>query len=136
MITSLYQPLDREVEIVSLDDDDTELKGRSIVAFNYKGVKHDVWSWKMMLIEVCKLVFAEYPSEMLYLATKDYNLHPKEQSNNTKIAENCYVWSNNDTRTKRAILAYIFKEIGILPSDLELMLVPVSENTVIDNVED
>ena len=70
------------------------------------------------------------------LATKDYNLHPKEQSNYTKIAENCYVWSSNDTRTKRAILAYIFKEIGILPSDLELMLVPVSENTVIDNVED
>ena len=46
------------------------------------------------------------------------------------------MWSSNDTRTKRAILAYIFKEIGILPSDLELMLVPVSENTVIDNVED
>ena len=89
-----------------------------------------------MLVEVCKLVFAEYPSEMLYLATKDYNLHPKEQSNYTKIAENCYVWSSNDTRTKRAILAYIFKEIGIIPSDLELMLVPVSENTVIDNVED
>lgn len=136
MITSQYQPLDREVEIVSLDDDDTELKGRSIVAFSYKGVKHDVWSWKMMLVEVCKLVFAEYPSEMLYLATKDYNLHPKEQSNYTKIADNCYVWSSNDTRTKRAVLAYIFKEIGILPSDLELMLVPINENTVIDNVED
>ena len=136
MITTQYKPLEREVEVVSLDDDDVELKGRSITGFRYKGVKHEVWSWKMMLIEVCKLLFAEHPSEMLYLATKNINLHSTEQAYYTKVAENCYVWSSNDTRTKKSVLAYIFKEIGILPSELELELVPLNENTVNDNVED
>ena len=136
MITTDYKPLEREVEVVSIDDDDIELKGRSIMAFRYHGVKHDVWSWKMMLVEVCKLIFSEYPSEMLYLATKNYNLHSKEQGNLTKIADNCYVWSSNDTRTKRGVLLYIFKEIGISPSELELELVPLNDNAGGDDTDD
>ncbi len=89
-----------------------------------------------MLVEVCKLIFSEHPSEMLYLATKNYNLHSKEHDNLTKIADNCYVWSSNDTRTKRGVLLYIFKEIGISPSELELELVPVNDNAGGDDTDD
>lgn len=136
MITSQYKPLEREVELVSIDDDDTELKGRSISGFRYKGVRHEVLSWKMMLMEMCKLIFNEKPSEMLYLATRNNNLYSREQNYTTKVAENCYVWSSNDTRTKRSVLLYIMKEVGVNPSDLELELVPLNDNAISDSIED
>ena len=136
MITTQYVPLEREVEVVSIDDDDVELKGRSISAFRYHGVKHEVWSWKMMLVEVCKLIFNEHPSEMLYLATKNDMVHANANTYSSPVADNCHVWTSNDTRTKRGILLYIFKEIGISPSELELELVPLNDNTISDNVED
>ena len=136
MISTQYVPLEREVEIVSIDDDDTDLKGRTITAFRYNGAKHDVSSWKMMLVEVCKLIFNEYPTEMLYLATKNNYLHDSAQDYTTPVVENCHVWASNDTRSKRNVLLYIFKELDIDPSVLELELVPLNNNVVDDNVED
>ena len=136
MIATQYVPLEREVEIVSIDDDDTDLKGRTITAFRYNGAKHIVTSWKMMLVEVCKLIFNEYPTEMLYLATKNNYLHDSAQDYTTPVVENCHVWASNDTRSKRNVLLYIFKELDIDPSVLELELVPLNNNVVDDNVED
>ena len=136
MISTQYVPLEREVEIVSIDDDDTDLKGRTITAFRYNGTKHIVTSWKMMLVEVCKLIFNEYPTEMLYLATKNNYLHDSAQDYTTPVVENCHVWASNDTRSKRNVLLYIFKELDLDPSVLELELVPLNNNVVDDNVED
>jgi len=136
MIATQYVPLEREVEIVSIDDDDTDLKGRTITAFRYNGAKHIVTSWKMMLVEVCKLIFNEYPTEMLYLATKNNYLHDSAQDSTTPVVENCHVWASNDTRSKRNVLLYIFKELDLDPSVLELELVPLNNNVVDDNVED
>ena len=136
MISTQYVPLEREVEIVSIDDDDTDLKGRTITAFRYNGAKHNVTSWKMMLVEVCKLIFNEYPTEMLYLATKNNYLHDSAQDYTTPVVENCHVWASNDTRSKRNVLLYIFKELDLDPSVLELELVPLNNNVVDDNVED
>ena len=136
MISTQYVPLEREVEIVSIDDDDTDLKGRTITAFRYNGAKHYVTSWKMMLVEVCKLIFNEYPTEMLYLATKNNYLHDSAQDYTTPVVENCHVWASNDTRSKRNVLLYIFKELDLDPSVLELELVPLNNNVVDDNVED
>ncbi len=132
MITTCYMPLGKDLETVSLDDDDVEFTGRKIAGFIYRGEKHNVDTWKDMLVDVCKLIYNEKPTEMLYLATKIYNLHPKQQDNNTKIADKCYVWSANSTRTKRAILLYIFKEVEISPSELEIELVPETDNVVED----
>jgi len=73
---------------------------------------------------------------MLYLATRNNNLYSREQNYTTKVAENCYVWTSNDTRTKRSVLLYIMKEVGINPSDLELELVPLNDNAISDSVED
>ncbi len=136
MISTQYVPLEREVEIVSIDDDDTDLKGRTITAFRYNGAKHDVSSWKMMLVEVCKLIFNEYSTEMLYLATKNNYLHDSAQDYTTPVVENCHVWASNDTRSKRNVLLYIFKELDLDPSVLELELVPLNNNVVDDSVED
>ena len=136
MITTQYVPLDREVEVVSIDDDDTDLKGRTITAFRYKEVKHVVTSWKMMLLEVCKLLFDEYPTEMLYLATKDNHLHLTPKDYTAPVNDKCHVWASNDTRSKRSTLLFIFTELGLDPSILELELVPLNNNVVDDNVED
>lgn len=136
MITTQYVPLEREVDLVTIDDDDVELKGRTITAFRFRGIKHDVSSWKTMLVEMCKLLFNENPSGMLYLATKNDNVYSKAKNFTSPISENCHVWTANDTRTKKNILLYIFKEIGITPADLELELVPLNDTTIDENVED
>jgi len=85
---------------------------------------------------MCKLLFNENPSGMLYLATKNDNVYSKAKNFTSPISENCHVWTANDTRTKKNILLYIFKEIGITPADLELELVPLNDTTIDENVED
>lgn len=136
MITTRYKPLEREVEAVSLDDDDIELKGRTITAFRYQGEKHDVSSWKMMLVDICKIIFKEHPSEMLYLATRNDNLYDSARHFTSPVAENCHVWTSSDTRTKRNVLLYILKEIGIAPSEVELELVPLSYSTSNEDIDE
>lgn len=129
MISSKYVPLEKEVDTVSIDDDDIELKGRSIHAFKYHGIKHIVGSWKGMLVELCKIIYAEKPSDLLYLATKDDYLYASPTIYTSQIAENCHVLTSNDTRTKKNVILYVFKELGIHPSELELDLEPLSESS-------
>ena len=73
---------------------------------------------------------------MLYLATKNIYLPDSAQDYTTPVVENCHVWASNDTRSKRNVLLYIFKELDLDPSVLELELVPLNNNVVDDNVED
>lgn len=89
-----------------------------------------------MLVEACKLIFNEHPTEMLYLATKNDNLYSEAKHFTSPVSDNCHVWTSNNTRTKKNILLYIFKEIGVAPAEFEIDLVPMSENTVNDNSED
>ena len=135
MITTDYKPLEKEVDVVSLDDDDVEFTGRMISAYIYKGERHQVTTWKDMLVEVCKTLYGEKPTEMLYLATKNSYLYSKEESFTSAIAENCHVWSSSNTKSKRSTLLYIFKELNISPSFLEIELVPQGVNGDADEDE-
>ena len=136
MMKSEYKPLEKEYEIVSLDDDDIELTGRKIAGFRYRGERHPDIVWKNLLIDVCKLLYAEKPTEMLYLATKSYYLHPSPKDIYSYVADNCYVWSSTSTKTKRATLLYIFEKIGIAPSELEIELLPENDTTLFDNEDE
>lgn len=136
MITSEYVPLEKEIEVVSFDDDDAEFTNRSIAAYRYKGERHIVTTWKEMLVELCKLLYRERTTEMLYLATKNMHLYSSKQNYTSMIAENCHVWSSNSTKTKQGILQYIFKELNIAPSDLEIELLPISEKENNETNED
>lgn len=127
MITTAYCPLEKEVEIVTLDDEDTELTGRQIVGYNLNGQRHEVSNWKEMIVDVCKNLYKEYGSDMLYLATKDYYFHEKSGSNRTQISEKCYVWTWSSTKDKRATLLYLFSELGIPASTLELVIQPLND---------
>jgi len=127
MISTEYIPLDKESEMVSFSDDEYEMTNRSILAFHYKSVRYPVQSWKEMLVQLCKLIYKENPTGILYLSTKNSNLHCKERSDLSKVEDNCYVYTSSSTKTKLSVLNYIFENLELSSSDLEFELVPHSE---------
>jgi hypothetical protein len=127
MIETEYVPLEKEYELVSFDDDEFELTGRTIMGFRYRNERHQVWTWKQMLEQVCKMMYNENPSSMTYLASKDYWVHETDNKERSKIAEGCYVHSSCSTSTKRSILNYLFKEMGIPSNILEFEIAPLAE---------
>ncbi len=137
MINSSYEPLEKDVDIVSFADDEYELTGRKLVAFSYKGQKYDVTTWKDMLIQVCRMVYEENKNTMVYLCQKDEWFHkvPAQDGSRTCIAENCYVYSSCSTKSKQSILTFLFQNCGIAESDLELYLQPLSDKQDEDCLE-
>lgn len=130
MISSDYTPLEREYELIPFDDDEYEIKGRTITGFRFRDVSHSVSTWKEMLVQVCKLMYDENPSTMTYAATKDMWMHETGNKERSKVAENCYVHSSCDNNTKRSILNYLFKELNIPSSVLEFELAPIVERVL------
>lgn len=135
MVKTEYVPLEKEYELVSFDDDEYELTGRTIQGFRYRDVRHQVTTWKEMLVEVCKLMYNENPSTMTYVATKNYWLHETAHKERSMIAEKCYIYSSCSTSTKQSILNYMFKEMGIPSSVLEFELAPLADK-IIDSDEE
>lgn len=136
-VTTDYIPLEAETESISFNDDELELTGRSIVAFTYKGARHTVITWKGMLVQLCKIIYAEMPIQMNSLAKNNYWLHEKKEDNDhSRIAEGCYVYSSCSTRTKCSIISYIFEQLEINPSELEFELVPLNDKVVVDSSEE
>jgi hypothetical protein len=130
MIQTEYVPLEKDYELVSFDDDEYELTSRTIIGFRYRNDRHQVWTWKQMLQQVCKLMYNENPSSMAYLASKNYWLHETDSKDRSKIAESCYVHTSCSTNTKRSILTYLFKEMGIPSSILEFEIAPLAEKVI------
>lgn len=130
MITTEYTPLEKEYELVSFDDDEYELTGRTILGFRYREERHSVVTWKDMLVQVCKLMYNENPSTMTYIASKDYWMHDKGNKERSKIAEGCYVHSSCSTNTKTSILNYLFKEMNIPSNILELEIAPLADKVI------
>ncbi len=135
MIKTEYIPLEKEYELVSFDDEEYELTGRTIQGFRYREERHQVDTWKEMLVQVCKLMYNENPSTMTYLSTKEYWVHENDSKDRTKVADQCYVHSSCSTNTKRSILNYLFKELDIPSSVLEFELAPIVDK-VIDTEEE
>ena len=132
MITSTYEPLEKETDIVSFADDEYELTGRKLLAFSFKGQKHSVSTWKDMLVQVSQQVYNEYKNTVIYLCQKDYWFHTADTMDHsyTRIGENCYVNTSCSTKSKRSILSYLFQNCGISESELELYLQPLSDKPV------
>ena len=135
MITTDYVPLEKEYELVSFDDDEFELTGRTIMGFRYRDERHQVWTWKQMLEQVCKMMYNENPSSMTYLSSKNYWMHDSDSKERSKVADGCYVYSSCSTSTKRSILNYLFKEMGIPSNILEFEIAPLVDK-VTDSEEE
>ena len=127
MITSNYTPLEKEYELVSFDNEEYKLTNRMILGFRYREERYAVYNWKDMLVQVCKLMYNENPSMMTYVASKDYWMHDEERKDRSKIADNCYVYSSCSTNTKRSVLNYLFRELGISSNILEFEIAPIAD---------
>lgn len=129
MITTTFKPVEKDTDRVAFDDDETELTGRYISAFQYKGQRHKVVSWKDMLVTLCRLIYDESPSSMRVLCNVREWLHdnPGKDGARSQFADGCYVYSSCSTKTKMSIIRYIFTKLNIQPSDLEFELTPLAD---------
>lgn len=135
MISTSYEPLEKEVDIVSFADDEYELTGRKLLAFSFKGQKFEVYTWKDMLLQVCRMVYNDNPTTLVYLCKKHWWFHETSTSERSRIADGVYVHSSCSTKTKQSILTYLFQNCGISDSDLELYLQPLSDKQVEETEE-
>lgn len=135
MITCSYVPLEKETDNVSFNDDELDVVGRKIASFTYKGVNHKVWSWKEMLVQLSKIIYAEEPIKMNSLAAADEWYHHSESEGRSKVSENCYVFTSCGTKTKCTILSHMFDQLGLNASDLEFELIPLNDRDTISNEE-
>ena len=127
MIKSEYVPLEKEYELVEFTDEEYELRYREIIGYRYRDERYPVENWKETLIQVCKHLYNENPTIMTYLANQNLWVHNGNKKGSSKFAENCYVHTSCDTKTKRIILNYLFKECNVPPSVLEFELTPQTE---------
>lgn len=129
MITTSFKPVEKDKDRVAFDDDETELTGRYISAFQYKGERHIVYNWKDMLTTLCRLIYEESPSSMRVLCNIREWLHdnPGNEGSRSQFADGCYVFSSCSTKTKMSIIRYLFNKLNIQPTELEFELYPITE---------
>lgn len=133
MITTSYVPSTNEYEIVSFDDDEIEMTGRTIKSFSYKGQKMEVDSWKAMLVELCKKVYEEKSPSMAYLASKEKVLFTQNKADRAQIADGIFIRVSYTTQGKIQNIQYIFKELEIPAALLEFEIEPLNNDDVLED---
>lgn len=119
MPTTTFEPLKREAESASLDDEDFEFTGKKLQAFTFRGIRHTVNTWKEMLIQVCGYILIDKRSTIEWLCANEkpgFSTSPEEWRH--ELAPKLYVWTDNSTATKINILQGLFKECNIPASEL------------------
>ena len=130
MPSTEFKPVEKDTDHVAFDDEDTILTGRKITAFTYKNEHVKVTSWKEMLVAVCQLLYKDSPSSMRVLCNADIWVHSKPDEDYSLFAEGCYVFTSCGTPTKISILRYLFKNLNLLPTDLDFELIPIADAAV------
>lgn len=117
--TTTFEPVTREVESASLDDQDFEFSGRKLQAYRYHGARHVVNNWKSMLLQICGYILMEKRSTVEWLcANKKYSFSAIAEEYKREFAPGMYVWSDNSTNTKISIIRSLFEECNIPASEL------------------
>ncbi len=114
-------------ETVSLADCDESLTGRGLAGYRLNGEFTQCSTWQEMLVSVCTtmlklhpdIVKSECAKDGAYLRSDNNSLRP------CKLAENCYVDTNNSTLQKVKFLQNLFNLCGMDDENLELSLKPV-----------
>lgn len=119
MPTTTFEPLKREAESASLDDEDYEFTGKKLQAYILHGVRYAVNTWKEMLIQVCGHILIEKRSTIEWLcANEKCGFSTKQEDWRRGLAAGIYVWTDNSTATKINILHGMFEECNIPASEL------------------
>ena len=119
MPTTSFEPLNREAESASLDDEDYEFTGKKIQAYILHGVRYSVNTWKEMLIQVCGHILIEKRSTIEWLCANEkcsFSTTPEDWK--SELAPGMYVWTDNSTATKINILHGMFEQCNIPASEL------------------
>ena len=119
MPTTSFEPLRREAESASLDDEDYEFTGKKLQAYMLHGVRYTVNTWKEMLIQVCGHILIEKRSTIEWLcANEKYGFSTTQGDGRCEFVTGMYVWTDNSTATKINILYGMFGECNISASEL------------------
>lgn len=119
MPTTSFEPLNREAESASLDDEDYEFTGKKLQAYILHGVRYTVNTWKEMLIQVCGHILIEKRSTIEWLcANEKYGFSTTQGDGRYEFVTGMYVWTDNSTATKINILHGMFGECNISASEL------------------
>ncbi len=128
--TSSYQPPEKQMDSVSLDED-IILTGRILSKYSFKGAEQPVASWADMYQQVITMLHAENKAVLTKLAVSqdaavDLSLHFSMSSTAfnacRQIDTNLYVWTGTDTQYKINILRKIFALFGVSESELVFYL--------------
>ena len=119
MPTTSFEPLRREAESASLDDEDYEFTGKKLQAYILHGVRYTVNTWKEMLIQVCGHILIEKRSTIEWLcANEKCGFSTTQDDGRRELALGLYVWTDNSTASKISILRGMFEECNIPTSEL------------------
>ncbi|MCD8302655.1 MAG: DUF262 domain-containing HNH endonuclease family protein [Prevotellaceae bacterium] len=114
-----YVPKVREVESASLDDDDFVFTGKKLQAYYFRGARYPVNNWKDMLAKICQYFIMEKRSVIEWMCDKKEHFFATSSDGGKKhLDSNIYLWMDNNTSTKIAIIRGIFDECDIPYSDL------------------
>ncbi len=130
--TTTFEPVVQGPEMHSFDEDFV-FKGKKINSFVFMGTHYKVSAWSEMITEVTKLIFEIDPAPMYQLideSSSDFIV--KQESWNTKISDDLYLYTGNDTVTKIRILKKVFAKYELDESDLEFGI-PVQTETIDTN---
>ncbi len=125
-----YKPAQKQLDSCTLEDD-TELKGRTIIRFAYKNIEQPVSTWIDMMEAVLKILHTEDKSVLFKLAYSQdasnelsawVSNSPGNLRHAMKIDDNIYVEQNTSTATKISILRKLFKAYGADTEDLVFYL--------------
>ncbi len=131
--TTPFEPVVQMPDMHSLDEDHS-FKGMKISTFSFMGTQYKVSSWAEMITEVTKLLYELDPAPLYQLIMEgSYDIMAKKENWNTKIAEDLFLYTGNDTMSKIRILKRIFIKYELDESDLEFGIPVQSETT--DNEE-
>ncbi len=126
-----FEPVEKEFDSCSLDDENYELTGRDIIKYSYQNVEQPVSSWADMFEHVIQFLHQKDRSVLSRLAySTSGSVDLSNYVRNTeqglrgalKIDENIFVERNTSTALKISILRRLFVLYGADPMDLVFYL--------------
>ncbi|SDZ76384.1 Uncharacterized conserved protein, contains ParB-like and HNH nuclease domains [Pseudobutyrivibrio sp. ACV-2] len=126
-----YKPAEKELESVSLDDDDVDLTGCTLAKFSFKNAEQPAESWTDMYVKVLKMLHSDDASLLTRLAYENdvnvdlstyFSTNENAFNSNSEIAAGIYVLTGLSTQQKASVLRRVFKLYGVDASELVFFL--------------
>lgn len=130
MPATKFKPIEKPTEDVSLDDDDIEFTGRSLVGFTFLGERKRMAAWADMLVEVCRVLYAEHKAtiDALCAGSKHSGFRTTEGEGYQMFANDCYVLRWSSTSQKVYLLKVLLDACEVAREDLVFHLQPTTNN--------